>query len=198
MLRAALRPPAAPPIQKINVNSEIERDISPTGTDDPDIGPTSAESGAAAARVQVIRLSHKQTVSDLASEYYGTSDKSTVQLILSQNPKIRHAYQVLPAGTQLIVPVRAGADGLDKQTNAEGLTQSQKQGSIAAPRVSRKYGTVRVARDETLFQFAMEELGKGDWATVRKIRAANPQIRDPFQILAKGQWIKLPEEIAQR
>ena len=66
------------------------------------------------------------------------------------------------------------------------------------PRASRKYGTVRVERDETLFQFAMEELGKGDWATVRKIRAANPQIRDPFQILVRGQWIKLPEEIAQR
>jgi general secretion pathway protein A len=204
-LPVALRPPAAPPIEKINLNPEVEGDISLTDTSatpangsNPAIGSESAESGATAARVKVIRLGHKETVSDLATEYYGTSDKSAVQLILSQNPKIRHAYQVLPAGTQLVVPVRAGVDGLDKQTNDEGMTQPQKQGSVAVPRVSRKYGTVRVQRDETLFQFAMEELGKGDWATVRKIRAANPQIRDPFQILAKGQWIKLPEEIAER
>ena len=204
-LPVALRPPTAPPIQKINVNSEMEGDISSTGisatsanASNPDIGSNNAESGGTSARVKVIRLGHKQTVSDLATEYYGTSDKSTVQLILSQNPKIRHAYQVLPAGTQLIVPVRSEADGLDKQTNDEGLTQPQKTASITVPRVSRKYGAVRVQRDETLFQFAMEELGKGDWTTVRRIRAANPQIRDPFQILEKGQWIKLPEEIAER
>jgi type II secretory pathway predicted ATPase ExeA/phage tail protein X len=203
-LPVALRPPAAPPIEKINVNPE-EEDIPLTGTSatsangsNPDIGSARAESGGTATSVKVIRLGRKETVSDLATEYYGTSDKSAVQLILSQNPKIRHAYQILPAGTQLIVPVRAGADGLDKQTSDEGTTQPQKQGFVAVPRVSRKYGTVRVQRDETLFQFAMEELGKGDWATVRKIRAANPQIRDPFQILAKGQWIKLPEEIAER
>jgi len=204
-LPVALRPPAAPPIEKINVNPEVEGDISLTGTSaasangsNPHIGSASAESGGTATSVKVIRLGRKETVSDLATEYYGTSDKSAAQLILSQNPKIRHAYQVLPAGTQLIVPVQAGTDGPDKQTNDEGMTQPQKQGSVAVPRVSRKYGTVRVQRDETLFQFALEELGKGDWATVRRIRAANPQIRDPFQILAKGQWIKLPEEIAER
>ncbi len=204
-LSVALRPPSAPPIQKINANSEMEGDISAIDTSvasasasNPDMGSERAEPDKTAARVKVIRLGHKQTVSDLASEYYGTSDKATLQLILSQNPKIRHAYQVLPAGTQLIVPVRTGADGLGQQANDEGRTQPQKQGSIAVPRVSRKHGTVRVQREETLFQFAMEELGRGDWATVRKIRAANPQIRDPFQILEKGQWIKLPEEIAER
>jgi phage tail protein X len=202
---AALRPPAAPPIQKIDGNSETEGDVSSPSTSvaasnasNADTESENTESRGAAARVKVIRLSRKQTVSDFATEYYGTSDKATVQLILSQNPKIRHAYQVLPAGTQLLVPLRPEADGLDKQTNDQRLTQEQKQESIAMPRASRKYGTVRVERDETLFQFAMEELGKGDWATVRKIRAANPQIRDPFQILARGQWIKLPEEIAQR
>jgi general secretion pathway protein A len=206
-LPAALRPPAAPPIEKIATNSAVEGDASSTGTysptsssstSNPAIGSGNIGSESAAAKVRVIRLSHKQAVSDLATEYYGTSDKLTVQLILSQNPKVRHAYQVLPAGTQLILPVRADGDGSGQQANDEGLTQPQKRGGVLVPRVSRKYGTVRVQQDETLFQFAMEELGRGDWATVRKIRAANPQIRDPFQILEKGQWIKLPEEIAQR
>src|SRR6266853_2252373 len=162
-LPAALRPPAAPPIQKIDVNSETEGDVSSTSTSLAASNPSNAdtesentESGGAAARVKVIRLSRKQTVSDLATEYYGTSDKATVQLILSHNPKIRHAYQVLPAGTQLLVPLGPEADGLDKQTNEQGLTGAQKQESIGLPRASRKYGTVRVERDETLFQFAME------------------------------------------
>jgi phage tail protein X len=172
--------------------------VAASNASNADTESENTESGGAAGRVKVIRLSRKQTVSDLATEYYGTSDKATLRLILSQNPRIRHAYQVLPAGTQLLVPLRPGADGPDKQTNDQRLTQAQKQESVAMPRASRRYGTVRVERDETLFQFAMEELGKGDWATVRKIRAANPQIRDPFQILARGQWIKLPEEIAQR
>jgi len=202
-LPAVLRPPAAPPIQRIDVNSEGDESSTGATATSPnasnaDMGSETTESGGAAVRVKVIRLSRKQTVSDLATEYYGTSDKATVQLILSQNPKIRHAYQILPAGTQLVVPLKPEVAALDKQTNDERLSQAQKQESIAVPTGSRKYGTVRVEREETLFQFAMEELGKGDWATVRRIRAANPQLRDPFQILAKGQWIKLPEEIAQR
>jgi len=172
--------------------------VAASNASNADTESENTESGGAAARVKVIRLSRKQTVSDLAAEVYGTSSKATVQLILSQNPKIRHAYQVLPAGTRVIVPLRPEAGALEEQTNDERLTQAQKQESFAMPRASRKYGRVRVERDETLFQFAMEELGRGDWATVRKIRAANPQIRDPFQILEKGQWIKLPEEIAER
>src|SRR6266404_5626237 len=126
-LPAALRPPAAPPIQKIDVNLQTEGDVSSTSTSvaanasNADTESENTESGGAAASVKVIRLSRKQTVSDLATEYYGTSDKATVQLILSQNPKIRHAYQVLPAGTQLLVPLRPEADGLDKQKNDQRL-----------------------------------------------------------------------------
>src|SRR4029077_5635349 len=137
----SLPPPAAPPIQKIDVDSETEGDVSSTSASvaasnasNADTEPENPASGGAAARVKLIRLSRKQTVSDLATEYYGTSDKATVQLILSQNPKIRHAYQVLPAGTQLLVPLGPEADRLDKQSNEQGLTQAQKQESIAMPR----------------------------------------------------------------
>jgi len=55
-------------------------------------GPTVKDSSAApppadASKPILIRLTRKQTVNDLATEYFGTSDRSAVQLILSQNPK---------------------------------------------------------------------------------------------------------------
>ena len=54
--------------------------------------------------------------------------------------------------------------------------------------------TVQVNRTETLFQFALEKYGRADWTTVRKIRAVNPQIRDPYEVLHRGQLIKLPTQ----
>ncbi len=201
---------AAHPTNSPDHNSaNVENSPNPTSSSAPDMDraskpatdarndATSSEKNADAplegsvGKARVIRLTRKQTVNDLAAEYFGASDKTVIRSILSQNPKIRHAYQVLPAGTQLVLPAGATADEPKEQSSAKESAQSEKRGA-------RRYGSVRVQRDETLFQFAMEELGRGDWATVGKIRAANPQIRDPYQILERGQWIKLPEELAQR
>jgi general secretion pathway protein A len=207
---AANPQPTTSPDQKITEtgNTSIPSSVPPSSANLPSVSPTpgvthddskntEAPSDQRSATPRVIRLTRKQTVNDLAAEYFGASDKSAVRLILSQNPKIRHAYQVLPAGTQLVLPAGATTEeGEHPDTNEQA--QPDKQSAGTAPRSARKYGSVRVRRDETLFQFAMEELGRGDWATVGKIRAANPQIRDPYQILEKGQWIKLPEELAQR
>jgi len=159
---------------------------------------TSAAPPPDASKPMLIRLTRKQTVNDLAAEYFGTSDRSAVQLILSQNPKVRHAYQMLPAGTQLVLPAKSTINKQSAEPNSERANKQEQSEARSVAQGTRKYGRVRVPRDETLFQFALEELGKGDWETVRRIRAANPQIRDPYQILEKGQWVKLPEEIAQR
>jgi len=159
---------------------------------------TSAAPPPDASKPMLIRLTRKQTVNDLAAEYFGTSDRSAVQLILSQNPKVRHAYQMLPAGTQLVLPAKSTINKQSAEPNSERANKQEQSEARSVAQGTRKYGRVRVPRDETLFQFALEELGKGDWETVRRIRAANPQIRDPYEILEKGQWVKLPEEIAQR
>jgi len=166
-------------------------------------GPAMQDNSAApppadASKPMLIRLTRKQTVNDLATEYFGTSDRSAVQLILSQNPRVRHAYQMLPAGTQLVLPAKSTINRQSAEPNSEQTNKQEKSEARSVAQGARKYGRVRVPRDETLFQFALEELGKGDWETVRRIRAANPQLRDPYQILEKGQWVKLPEEIAQR
>ena len=166
-------------------------------------GPAMKDNSAAppptdASKPMLIRLTRKQTVNDLATEYFGTSDRSAVQLILSRNPKVRHAYQMLPAGTQLVLPAKSTISKQSAEPNPEQANTQEKSEARSVAQGTRKYGRVRVPRDETLFQFALEELGKGDWETVRRIRAANPQIRDPYQILEKGQWVKLPEEIAHR
>jgi general secretion pathway protein A len=57
-----------------------------------------------------------------------------------------------------------------------------------------KQSAAFVSRTETIFEFAMEKYGNADWATVRKIRAANPQLRDPYQVLQRGQMIRLPAD----
>jgi general secretion pathway protein A len=58
--------------------------------------------------------------------------------------------------------------------------------------------TAFVSRTETIFQFAMEKYGNADWATIRKIRAVNPQLRDPYQVLKRGQMIRLPADPSVR
>jgi general secretion pathway protein A len=187
--------------------SEADRPLAvPSSSGSPSSGspgPAMKDNSAAppladASEPMLIRLTRKQTVRDLAVEYFGTSDRSAVQLILSQNPKVRHAYQMLPAGTQLVLPAKSTINKQGAEPNSEQAKKQEISEARSVAQGSRKYGRVRVPRDETLFQFALEELGKGDWETVRRIRAANPQIRDPYQILEKGQWVKLPEEIAQR
>jgi general secretion pathway protein A len=78
----------------------------------------------------------------------------------------------------------------------------KKQKKPASKRKSYRYqhnsrptqSTAFVSRTETIFQFAMEKYGNADWATVRKIRAVNPQLRDPYQVLQRGQMIRLPAD----
>lgn len=48
-------------------------------------------------------------------------------------------------------------------------------------------------RKETIFQVALEYYGKSDWTIVRDIRSANPQIRDPYEVIREGQRIVLPD-----
>jgi hypothetical protein len=55
-----------------------------------------------------------------------------------------------------------------------------------------------VHRQETLFQFALDQYGKSGWEIVRRIRSLNPQLRDPYQVLQKGQWIRVPELAQER
>jgi len=203
-LTAAPPTPSAPPTpapqlqtapqKPESISSESDRSsASPASSTDNAAAPSPSEVN----KPIFIRLTRKQTVNDLATEYFGTSDKAAVRLILSQNPKVRHAYQMLPAGTQLVLPPKSTMNRQDVEPNSRD-SKDEKSEARSTVQGSRKFGRVRVPRDETLFQFALEELGRGDWATVGRIRAANPQIRDPYQVLEKGQWVKLPEEIAQR
>ena len=97
-----------------------------------------------------------------------------------------------------MLPAKSTINKQSAEANSERANKQEQSEARSVAQGTRKYGRVRVPRDETLFQFALEELGKGDWETVRRIRAANPRIRDPYEILEKGQWVKLPEEIAQR
>jgi general secretion pathway protein A len=194
---ASVVPPTeAPTIQNSpgkmeSETSEGNRSNSSAGSPTSAADPLPRDSG----EPMLIRLTRKQTVNDLANEYFGTADKTAVRLILSENPKVRHAYQMLPVGTQLVLPAKST---INKQSSSESASRQERPEARAVAQGAPKYGRIQVPRDETVFQFALDELGKADWATVARIRAANPQIRDPYQVLDKGQWVKLPEENGQR
>jgi type II secretory pathway predicted ATPase ExeA/phage tail protein X len=195
----ALRPPAAPPVEKpLNDESKASSETDASSATNQPVTSHPEEPANSAPNARVIRTTRTQTVKEIAEEYFGSSDSSAVTLILSENPGIRYPYQVLPAGTQVTIPTNTQNQESNLTDNAPKSSSSSKRRNFDLPRTPPKVGRVRVQRDETLFQFAMEQTGKGDWATVGRIRAANPQIRDPYQILERGQWIKIPDENTQR
>jgi len=68
---------------------------------------------------------------------------------------------------------------------------------VAPRKYPRSYETparVRVGRRENLFEFALENFGKSNWALVERICELNPQIRGPYDMLSTGEWIQLPTE----
>jgi general secretion pathway protein A len=184
----------SPLLSKTNSLNAISSGNSTADTTSEASAGKSAKSGS---KETVVRLTRKQTVKDLAAEYFDQPDNSAVQLILSRNPKVRNAGEVLPAGTELVLPAQGEKEERTRESKSGTADGPQRPEGSVPSRGVKKSGRVRVQHDETLFQFALEELGRGDWATVGKIRAANPQIRDPYEILEKGQWVRLPEEAAQ-
>jgi type II secretory pathway predicted ATPase ExeA/phage tail protein X len=52
---------------------------------------------------------------------------------------------------------------------------------------------VYARRDETIFQLAMESYGRSNWTIVGKIRSQNPNIRDAFAVIHRGQRVVLPD-----
>jgi len=70
----------------------------------------------------------------------------------------------------------------------------------AAPQHVEEYqyrgpSSVQIPRKENLFQFALERFGKSNWTIVEEICKANPQIRGPYDILSRGQRVRIPANI---
>jgi hypothetical protein len=101
---------------------------------------------------------------------------------------------MLPAGTRVVLPGPDPSNG-----KGRGIQQMTGANSSSA-RVSftGNSNMVRVHRQETLFQFALDQYGKSGWEIVSRIRSLNPQLRDPYQVLQEGQWIRVPELAQER
>lgn len=105
-----------------------------------------------------------------------------------QNPKA-------DSETEVPKPASAGSTDTGKRTEKKEKRPMSKKKAYRNQYGSRaKQSTVFVSRTETIFQFAMEKYGNADWAIVRRIRAVNPQLRDPYQVLQRGQMIRLPAD----
>jgi len=141
-----------------------------------------------------VQIKRSQTAFEIARTYLGQSNWKAVDQIRALNPQIRGGYQTLPAGSRIVLPGPGpGKAQSNPQVPANGANSSAAQVSFTG-----KSNMVRVYRQETLFQFAMDQYGKSGWEIVRRIRSLNPQLRDPYQVLQEGQWIRVPEVAQER
>jgi general secretion pathway protein A len=196
-----LKPPAAPDIAKTektaiedSARSDAEQSDSAQTTEDE---PSVEASGAEAARTHVVSIQRAETSVEIARDYLGQSSWKTLDEIRTLNPDIRGNYQVLPAGTRVMLP--GPARGKGHETAGTGSSE-KKSVDNSASRLNFTGGStmVRVYRAETLFQLAMDHYGKSGWEIVRRIRTLNPQLRDPYQLLEQGQWIRVPQVAQER
>jgi general secretion pathway protein A len=139
---------------------------------------------SAAEATRIVRTERKEDVEQLTRQYFGAHTGDVLPVVLRLNPGIASPPVALPAGTPVMIP-------------AESMTSIGKKRERQVTQKAKTHGampkrTVRLARMETIFQFAMEHYGKADIGTVDKIRAANPQIKDIYQTLREGQSMTLP------
>jgi type II secretory pathway predicted ATPase ExeA/phage tail protein X len=205
-LPSRLKPPAAPAIEKSQIAT---LDTEPVGgqnesAEDGDNRSARSEARAAAARrnedsgdAHVVLLQRAQSTFEIARNYLGRSNWKAVDQIRSLNPQIRGGYQVLPAGTRVVLP---GPDPAKRKTSGKAQASNADANSNADAKVTftGKSSLVRVYKQETLFQFALDQYGKSGWEIVSRIRSLNPQLRDPYQVLQQGQWIRVPELAQER
>lgn len=202
-LPSRLKPPAPPAIEKSQpAASEIEttsaagneQDDESTGTITKPEGVDGKVSGRdRASDAHIVQIKHSQTAFEIARNYLGQSNWKAVDQIRALNPQIRGGYQLLPAGTRVVLPGPDPSGG-----RGRGNQEAEANSSSARVAFTGNSNLVRVHRQETLFQFAMDQYGKSGWEIVSRIRSMNPQLRDPYQVLHEGQWIRVPELAQER
>jgi type II secretory pathway predicted ATPase ExeA/phage tail protein X len=200
---ANLKPPTPPGIEKIPgpaTDTAATRDASDkvqdqdSAADSADAAPTKANGERERlGDAHIVQIKRPQTTFDIARTYLGRSNWKTVEQIRSLNPQIRGGYQLLPAGSRVVLPGPDPAKGKSRQQPASWGDSSSSRVSFTG-----RSNMVRVYRQETLFQFAMEQYGQSNWEIVSRIRALNSQLRDPYQILQEGQLIRVPELAQER
>jgi general secretion pathway protein A len=204
-LPSRLKPPAGPAIEKSQIaapDAEGAGGQNESG-EDAASAPIKGEEGAARRNEElgdahVVLLSRAQSTFEIARNYLGRSNWRAVDQIRSLNPQIRGGYQVLPAGTRVLLPGPDPAKrkaGGKLQTGGADANANAEQGKVT---FTGNSSLVRVYRQETLFQFALDQYGKSGWEIVSRIRSLNPQLRDPYQVLQQGQWIRVPELAQER
>jgi general secretion pathway protein A len=195
LIPSRLKPPAAPDIEKTErtgIENSAQSDGTQTTADEPNV----EAGGAEAARTHVVSIQRAQTTVEIARDYLGQSNWKTLDEIRTLNPDIRGTYQVLPAGTRVMLP--GPARGKGHETASTGSEKKSVDDAASSLNFTGGSTMVRVYRAETLFQLAMDHYGKSGWEIVRRIRALNPQLRDPYQLLEQGQWVRVPQVAQER
>jgi len=94
------------------------------------------------------------------------------------------------AGSQVLGSTNA-ADVIPAETSETKLRTTEPWSSSAGQDTMNVLRTVRVVPNQTLYRISVENLGRYDNATLRKIRELNPWLNNPDYI-QPGREIRLP------
>src|SRR5262249_21896101 len=152
-LPARLKPPTAPAIEKIQTaaaEEPVAAGAEESGADQPansvNAGPAKVNDRSQGVEdAHIVQIKRSQTTFEIARTYLGQSNWKEVDQIRALNPQIRSGYQLLPAGTRIVLP------GPDPNRGKAGKLANQKTGNdtnSSAERVSftGKSNMVRVHR----------------------------------------------------
>jgi type II secretory pathway predicted ATPase ExeA len=140
-----------------------------------------------------IELSHNEQFSTDADP---AADASSASASVPSNSS--------PSATPAAPPPAAKPEVQASQRQAANATSSQSTSAQADGGDATNSGEVihyegpsriQIQRRENLFQFALETFGHSNRAIVDKLCELNPQLHGPYDMLAAGEWIRLPSEL---
>jgi type II secretory pathway predicted ATPase ExeA len=96
------------------------------------------------------------------------------------------------AATKPSTPSTIDTEKVDSAERSPSAVQPTSRPDEPERMAQRTPEYIRIDRPQTLFQVALEQYGKSNWYLVSRIRAMNPNLRSPYDIVPTGTQIRLP------
>lgn len=188
----AVKQPASPEISKASPSTATLEGAKPASSGER--SESYQGNGNLSHEPLTILTNRRETPADIARDYLGKPDPQFIAKICDLNPSIRNPNQYLPAGMKVLVPNPTATQWPADVQRHHAAEQSDVHFK------NRRNGDgattlIQVKQPATLFQVALDQYGKSNWMIVQKIRILNPQIRDSYQLLSQGEWIRLPQQL---
>lgn len=131
----------------------------------------------------------------IAADPDATADKPSATPVPSDS-SAEATSQVQPSVTKPQAPASERRTAATTK-NASAPPHDDQAGDTSAGEFFHYEGPsrIQIQRRENLFQFALETFGHSNRAIVDTLCEANPQLHGPYDMLAAGEWIRIPSEL---